>query len=288
MTKLHIFAGHADSERILEPRSANPSLLLDGPLVRKKGIADPATAEMVHDFRNILGTIYGLADLAFLELLDNTGATLRIEEIRAACRDGGELCRQLLNQSRNERAHLDRFDLADVVQRMESQLRVCVPEKFALELDLDPAPLLAVSREQLRRIVLNLVKNAAESLAGRPGVVRIRTGTSNALSGDEPGFRVPLVGIHPPTSLLIVTDTGCGMDRVRRAGLLKGSLARSGGHGLGFTSVRRMVANCGGSLRVSSEPGHGTTVVLAFPCVDDAPDDIVIDPRLNMRPVRKG
>ena len=85
------------------------------------------------------------------------------------------------------------------------------------------------------------------------------------------------------------SDTGRGMDLSRRASLLKGSLAtRSTGHGLGFASVRRMVKGCGAALRISSEPGHGTTVLVAFPQSGSTPDDIVVDARLNMRPVHPG
>jgi signal transduction histidine kinase len=242
---------------------------------------------MVHDFRNLLGTIQGIADLAFLELLENSGATLRMEEIRVACRDGGELCRQMLTPSRNAPVQLDRCDLAQVVQGMETQLRSCISGTFALELDLQPAPLLAACHSELQRIVLNLVKNAAESLGGRPGVVRIRTGVSTAHIGDIASADAPVGGDHPPTPFLIVSDTGRGMDRGRRTSLLKGSprAARSGSHGLGFASVRRIVKSCGGAIRISSEPGQGTTVLVAFPQRDSPPADIVIDARLNMRPV---
>lgn len=287
MTKLHIFTDQTGSERSLESRAASPRHSPDGPQHPKGGITDPATAEIVHDFRNLLGTIHGLADLAFLELLDNSGATLRMEEIRVACREGGELCQQMLTQSPDALARLDNCDLAQVVQGMEMQLRVCISGEFDLELDLDPAPLLAPAHGRLQRIVLNLVKNAAQSLGGRPGVVRIRTGMSTAHIGDNVFADAPLIGGRPPTPFLIVSDTGRGMDEGRRTSLVNSSAraARSGGHGLGFASVRRMVKSCGGAIRISSEPGQGTTVLVAFPYPNALPEDIVVDARLNMRPV---
>ncbi|OAI55390.1 hypothetical protein AYO47_00365 [Planctomyces sp. SCGC AG-212-M04] len=289
MTKLHILADHTGSECHLTPRVTDSWLPLRGSSVRQAGIKNGETAEMVHDFRNILGTIHGLADLAFPEVLENSGTAARMDEIRAACRDGGELCQQLLHPFRDGLVCLDTFELAQVVQRLETQLRVCIREKFVLELDLQPAPLLALSNGRLQRIVLNLVKNAAASLEGRPGIVRVRTGTSTAPIGAAAAANVSLAGNDHPTSFLIVSDSGRGMDQSQRASLLKGSLAtRSGGHGLGFASVRRMVKSCGGAIRISSEPGHGTTVLVTFPHSDSPPEDIVVDARLNMRPVHPG
>jgi len=49
---------------------------------------------------------------------------------------------------------------------------------------------------------------------------------------------------------------------------------REGGTGLGLSNVRRLAADCGANIRVTSEPGHGTTFTLSFPIpdiVDDSP-----------------
>ena len=132
MTRLQIFAEHSDSvsERVPAPDVAHRPARLEGPHGWTAGTGDRATAELVHDFRNILGTIHGLADLAFLELLEDSGPSLRMDDIRRACRDGGDLCEQMLDRSQSELVEFESFDLAEVVQQMEMQLRACVSPEF--------------------------------------------------------------------------------------------------------------------------------------------------------------
>jgi signal transduction histidine kinase len=40
---------------------------------------------------------------------------------------------------------------------------------------------------------------------------------------------------------------------------------RPHGTGLGLSNVRRLIGDCGGSIRVKSERGRGTTFTLSFP-----------------------
>lgn len=68
--------------------------------------------------------------------------------------------------------------------------------------------------------------------------------------------------------ILSVKDTGCGMD----AAMLKHvteplftTKELSKGSGLGLTMVERFATQCGGSLKLESSPGAGTTVELRRP-----------------------
>ncbi len=116
----------------------------------------------------------------------------------------------------------------------------------------DPAPALPrISGDPvlLRRILENLVRNGIESLEGRAGTVTLRTAGS-----PDRGVRVT------------VADTGHGMTReeIERA-FDDFHTTRKGGTGLGLSVVRRLTADLQGTLRIESEPGRGTTVVLDFP-----------------------
>lgn len=75
---------------------------------------------------------------------------------------------------------------------------------------------------------------------------------------------------------LRVTDTGCGMDesvRERAFQPLFTTRHRPGGDrgsGLGLASVNRIVTAAGGVATLASAPGHGTSVELLLPVLDDA------------------
>jgi signal transduction histidine kinase len=94
----------------------------------------------------------------------------------------------------------------------------------------------------------NLVRNALDSLDGGRGGVRLATeATPN-------GVRIR------------VSDTGRGMTREELDRAFEPFYTtKPSGSGLGLPIVRRLVADLGGTFRVTSEPGRGTEAVVEFP-----------------------
>jgi signal transduction histidine kinase len=101
----------------------------------------------------------------------------------------------------------------------------------------------------LRRILDNLVRNGLESLDGNGGDVTIAT----ARNGTGAIF-------------VTVTDTGRGMtpDEAGRA-FEDFFTTRETGTGLGLSVVRRLTSDLGGTVRMESSPGRGTTFTLELP-----------------------
>jgi signal transduction histidine kinase len=104
----------------------------------------------------------------------------------------------------------------------------------------------------LRRIVENLVSNAVDALEGRPGRVTLTT--------------EPVRGAAEPLVRLAVADTGRGMsaEELRRA-FDDFQTTKPSGTGLGLSVVRRLVGDLGGSLRVETRPGQGSTFSVELP-----------------------
>jgi signal transduction histidine kinase len=106
----------------------------------------------------------------------------------------------------------------------------------------------------LRRILENLVGNAVDSVAGKPGgTVTVST---EPIGGDgEPG-RVRIT----------VADTGPGMTRSELERAFDDFYTtKAGGTGLGLSIVRRLILDLNGTLRVETEPGAGTRVMVELP-----------------------
>ncbi len=124
------------------------------------------------------------------------------------------------------------------------------PRSAALVLDLaEPLPPVRADALVLRRILENLVTNACDALDGRGGTITITTAGA-AGGGAE----------------ITVADTGTGMtrDQLNRA-FDDFFTTKAGGTGLGLSIVRRLVADLGGALRVETEPGAGTRVMVTLP-----------------------
>jgi signal transduction histidine kinase len=107
----------------------------------------------------------------------------------------------------------------------------------------------------VRRILENLVGNAVDSVAGRPGTVTVSTESVPA-SVDGQAGRVRI----------IVADTGAGMTRNQLDRVFDDFYTtKPGGTGLGLSIVRRLILDLDGTLRVETEPGAGTQVLVELP-----------------------
>jgi hypothetical protein len=141
----------------------------------------------------------------------------------------------------------------DVVRESEPMLRRLSPEPIQLrqELSADPgwvrgAPV------QLQQIVVNLVLNARDALAGRAGVVTIAT---RAL--DEAGAR---------WSEFSVRDDGPGMDEATQRRIFEPFFSTKGGsRGLGLATVHAVSERHGGRVEVWSRPGEGACFTVRLP-----------------------
>jgi two-component system cell cycle sensor histidine kinase/response regulator CckA len=117
-------------------------------------------------------------------------------------------------------------------------------------------------RDQLTRVVLNLVYNACEAMpnGGQLTLTSRKVETANPLTPARMGWFVELR----------VSDTGMGMPaeiRERVFEPLFSTKPRSddGPRGLGLAVVYAAVNQAGGFLQVQSNPGSGTTFQVFLP-----------------------
>jgi signal transduction histidine kinase len=116
----------------------------------------------------------------------------------------------------------------------------------------EPMPELEVNRDLLHAVLVQLLRNSARAvLTKAPGQVEVTT--TETCDG----------------CLIQVKDQGTGMAE-GQARLLLGPFEAArqpgaAGIGLGFFLVRQAAARWAGRLRVSSQPGQGTTVDLLIP-----------------------
>ena len=101
----------------------------------------------------------------------------------------------------------------------------------------------------LSQILNSLIANAVEAMP-EGGTLKIRSQTS-AIRGH--------VGVS-------VSDTGVGMssEQIEKA-FVPFRTTKKNGLGVGLSRVRRVVERLGGSIRITSQPGKGTSVILDLP-----------------------
>jgi signal transduction histidine kinase len=115
-------------------------------------------------------------------------------------------------------------------------------------------PAAAADRLMLRRVLENLVGNAADSVSpGNGGEVVVSTEIVTR-DGKSPVVRVT------------IADTGPGMTRAELDRAFDDFYStKPGGTGLGLSIVRRLILDLGGSFRIDTEPGSGTRATVEIP-----------------------
>ena len=220
---------------------------------------------VAHDFNNLLTTIMGYSQLLAMRLSSDDPSLHDIEEILKAATRASMLTRQLLAFSRREVVQPRLVDLNSIVAEMGRMLRRLIGE--SIDLVVVPAEgLWAVKADtgHIEQVIMNLSVNARDAM---PDGGRLTIETSNIELGEV------YVGEHIGASpgqyvLLVVSDTGTGMDAETKARMFEPFFTTKGpgkGTGLGLSTVYGVVKQWGGTVEVYSDPRWGTTFKIYFP-----------------------
>jgi two-component system cell cycle sensor histidine kinase/response regulator CckA len=159
---------------------------------------------------------------------------------------------------------------AAIVDEIVRIIAPSTPASIRVEVDVPAALALRGDPAQLRQVMLNLISNARDALAGAGGVIAIR-----ARLVEHDGAADPRDVLSPPTGSYIaleVADNGAGMTAdVRRHVFDPFFTTKMTGHGLGLAAVLGIVRAHGGGLRLGSSEGHGATFTILWPAAEDAP-----------------
>lgn len=232
---------------------------------RLEGVGALASG-IAHDFNNLLGTVLAQAELALSDLADGLHPEEELKTIRAEAIRGSEIGRQLMIYARKENEVLEQVDLSKMIAEMLELLKISVSKHAILETDLGQnLPAVTANPAQLRRVIMNLVINASDSLRDQDGVIRVMTKRLilNRNSTSSYSKRLPEGGYVQ----IRVSDTGCGMTPETQAQAFEPFFTtKSQGHGLGLPVVHEIVQSLHGAILLESTPGNGTSFEILLPC----------------------
>ncbi len=227
---------------------------------------------IAHDFNNLLTTILGQADLTLMDLPPDRPPRENVARIRDAAHRAAELTNQLLAYAGRGQVKVQPVSLSHLVQNMGELLKVSVSKKAEFEQDLARAlPLVEGDAPQITQVILNLITNASDALGDKTGKITIRTGTSKIHGREDPDAYPTGSPPEGEYVYLEVVDNGGGMDPATKARMFDPFYTtRIRGRGLGLAAVLGIVCAHGGSVRVESDPGRGTTFRVLFPIHEHA------------------
>ena len=249
---------------------------------QKREALGQLTAGIAHDINNILAVISN----AF-SVIEHARTGQEIDQSlaigRNAARHAAALIHNLTAFSRPQTASPRAIDMSVVLPEIISLCRHSLDEAWPLTLDvLSPLPSATLDAELLQAALLNLVSNARHAMP-QGGTIRVTADVVPCACGD----RARCMTAEKTCLCLSVTDTGCGMTDEEIAHASEAfftTRADSGGSGLGLEMVDGFVRQCGGTMRIISAPGHGTTVTLflpMLPCRVAEPAELAKEPPLR-------
>jgi two-component system, cell cycle sensor histidine kinase and response regulator CckA len=212
---------------------------------------------VAHDFNNLLTAMIGFCDLLLLRFKPGDPSFADIMQIKQNANRAANLVRQLLAFSRQQTLQPRVLNITDVLAELSHLLRRLIGENIELKMvhgrDLG---LVKVDQGQLEQVIINLVVNARDAMAGG-GALTIRT--SNIANADptRSGHEIMPPGEYV---LIEVSDTGSGIPKENLVRIFEPFFSTKevgSGTGLGLSTVYGIVKQTGGFVFVDSEPGQG-------------------------------
>ncbi len=226
---------------------------------------DRFLASMSHELRTPLNAVIGFTGTLLMKLPGplTEAQQGQLETVQSSARHLLSLINDLLDLARigsgKVELNLEPILLQEVVGQVAASLRPLAESKhLRLEVEAPQDPLeLQSDRRALRQILINLANNAIKFTDS--GKVRIVLSSENGRPGEK-------------RALISVSDTGVGIRTEDQPKLFQAfeRVAASGdrkkeGTGLGLHLSAKLAELLGGTIRVVSDPGTGSTFTLVLP-----------------------
>ena len=220
-------------------------------------------ANMSHEIRSPLNAILGMAWLLERGKLDEEGREMT-RKIRAAGQSLLGIINDVLDVSKIEAGHMSLeqapFRLAEVIEKIAASMGVAAHDKpIAVRIGALPDGVDQVLGDALRleQVLVNLTSNAIKFTA--QGTVELSSALESR-DGDAAVLRFSVrdrgIGIAPEVQETIFSAFAQADTSTTR---------RFGGTGLGLTICRQLVRLMGGSMRLTSVTGQGSTFSFTVP-----------------------
>jgi signal transduction histidine kinase/ActR/RegA family two-component response regulator len=233
------------------------------------------TAGVAHDFNNLLQTLMGGLEMLRHEIADRPNAVDYADLALQAARRGADLTHSLLAFSRQQTLRPRAVPVGTLLSAMQ---RLAAPM-------LGPATICTIEIEddeltvfadggQLEIALLNLLVNANDAMPqGGSLTLSARRVTPEQHAAEGLAAPTDPTACANGHGVLVVEDSGCGMDEATIAQACEPFFTTKGlgGTGLGLSMVQGFARQSGGDVRIASRPGAGTRVELWLPAGSPAP-----------------
>ncbi len=215
---------------------------------------------VAHDLNNLLAVISAYRAQVDERVGDDPGLQDALLAMDQATDHAASLSRSLLDLSRHDAVATGPIELAEALRHALKLYKPLIPRQVHIHTDTSTGQGLVVQGDsgQLQQVIINLLVNARDAMM--PGGGRIEAWVRRSET-------------MPDCAELGIRDQGKGIEPNQREHIFEPLFTtkpRGQGTGLGLSIVRSIVEEHGGTIRVESEPGAGTTFLIYLPLIDHA------------------
>ncbi|AYV47632.1 hybrid sensor histidine kinase/response regulator [Caulobacter flavus] len=236
------------------------------------------TGGIAHDFNNMLTGVIGALDMVKRKRASGRDADTDryLDTALTSAHRAAGLTHRLLAFSRRQSLDPHALDINALVSSLQDLIRRTVTEQISVDVDLGAAEAAIADANQLESAILNLAINARDAM---PEGGRLTISTSVAELDPDMAAEDARPGRYV---VVAVTDTGVGMsaevlDKVFDPFFTTKPIGQ--GTGLGLSMVYGFARQSGGSVRIQSRVGEGTSVKIYLPAADGA-----VEPKAEDQP----
>lgn len=217
-------------------------------------------SDFSHEFRTPIASISGFAQLLRDQNLSEGEREEYLDIIIDESKRLSNLSEDILNLSRMESSSiLTNISAVDVAEGLRRSIAIVEPnadeKNITIDVDIDEAELTG-NADYLSQLWTNILQNAVK-FTPEGGSIEVSLKNSQMQKAKS--------------VTCTISDNGCGMDETTHAHLFErfyqGDTSHAQeGNGLGLSLCKRIVDLHGGTIRVISAPGKGSTFVVTLPC----------------------
>lgn len=234
---------------------------------------------IAHDFNNMIFAIMGFVRLALKQSEDGSKLQEYLMQVQSAGLRASELVRQILTFSRQTDKEMKPVHLATLFKEVGKMLRATLPATIEFHINVAPElqegdDVIIGDPTQIHQVLMNLCTNAMHAMQNTGGILE------TALRAVHIGPQGD--GVYPDRAPgdyleIQVSDTGHGIEPAILEQIFDPFFTTKNpgeGTGMGLSVVHGIVNSHGGSIRVESTVGQGTTFRVLLPRRhEDAPDE---------------
>jgi signal transduction histidine kinase/CheY-like chemotaxis protein len=229
-----------------------------------------------HDFNNLLMGVVGFATIALGRLDATNPARAEIKRVVDIAMRGRVLTQQLLDFSRKRPRQAAPFEIDGAVLNCKPLLETLVGEAIHVVIRCNAGRArVRANAGEIEQILMNHATNARDSMP-KGGTLLVTTSEVFQTESDSelaPGRYVAIS----------VRDSGAGMDPETKKRIFEPFFTtKSAGTGLGLSSSMGIVRRMGGTIRVDSALGSGSTFTIFIPAVPET-SEIALEEHVSDR-----